>query len=40
VPIDEICSSGQPHGFINFGFPAVGLAFERVGGWPRRTFAG
>lgn len=38
VEVDEICYPGQPHGFINFGFPAAGLAFGQTGAWLRRTF--
>jgi acetyl esterase len=33
VAVDEVCYAGQPHGFVNFGFPAAGLAFERIGTW-------
>ncbi len=40
VAVDEVCFAGQPHGFVNFGFPAAGLAFDHIGGWVRRTFAG
>ena len=38
VPVDEVCYPGQPHGFINFGFPAAGPAFEHVGHWLRAAF--
>ena len=38
VDVDEVCYPGQPHGFVNFGFPAAALAFERAGGWLRHTF--
>jgi acetyl esterase len=38
VDVEEVCYPGQPHGFVNFGFPAAGLAFERTGEWLRRTF--
>jgi len=37
VDVEEVCYSGQPHGFINFGFPAAAPAFERTGEWLRRT---
>jgi acetyl esterase len=39
VAVDEVCYPGQPHGFMNFGFPAAIGAFERVGSWLRRAFA-
>ncbi len=39
VDVEEVCYPGQPHGFVNFGFPAAAAAFERTGGWLRRTFA-
>jgi acetyl esterase len=38
VEVDEVCYPGQPHGFINFGFPAAGLAFEHIGDWLRQSF--
>jgi acetyl esterase len=38
VDVDEVCYPGQPHGFVNFGFPAAAEAFERTGGWLRATF--
>ena len=38
VEVDEVCYPGQPHGFINFGFPAASLAFERTGQWLRNRF--
>ncbi len=38
--VDEVCYPGQPHGFINFGFPAAGQAFEHIGNWLRATFLG
>jgi acetyl esterase len=37
VPVDEICYPGQPHGFINFDFPAAADAFEHIGDWFRAT---
>jgi len=40
VEVEEVCYPGQPHGFVNFGFPAAALAFERTGEWLRRTLAG
>jgi len=39
VDVEEVCYPGQPHGFVNFGFPAAGPAFQRTGEWLRRTFA-
>jgi acetyl esterase len=38
VDADEVCYPGQPHGFVNFGFPAAAQAFERIGGWLRGSF--
>ncbi|MGO9029643.1 MAG: alpha/beta hydrolase [Acidimicrobiales bacterium] len=38
VDAEEVCYPGQPHGFLNFGFPAAALAFERTGVWLRRRF--
>jgi acetyl esterase len=38
VEVDEVCYAGQPHGFINFDFPAAAPAHERIGAWLRRTF--
>ena len=38
VDVEEVCYPGQPHGFVNFGFPAAALAFERTGRWLRHTF--
>ncbi|GMU79888.1 MAG: lipase [Acidimicrobiia bacterium] len=35
VEVDEVCSPGQPHGFLNFGFPAAPDAFEHIGAWLR-----
>jgi acetyl esterase len=40
VPVDEVCYPGQPHGFVNFGFPAASLAFDHIGEWLRTTFSG
>lgn len=39
VEVEEKCYAGQPHGFINFGFPSAELAFELVGEWTRALFA-
>jgi acetyl esterase len=38
VEVDEVCYPGQPHGFINHGFPAAEQAFDRIGTWLRTTF--
>jgi acetyl esterase len=38
VDVEMECYAGQPHGFVNFGFPAAALAFERIGRWLRGTF--
>jgi acetyl esterase len=38
VDVEEICYPGQPHGFVNFGFPAAAPAFERTGAWLRCIF--
>jgi acetyl esterase len=38
VDVDEVCYAGQPHGFINFDFPAAALAHQRIGTWLRHTF--
>jgi len=39
VPVEELCYSGQPHGFVNFGFPAAADAFDQIGRWARAVFA-
>jgi acetyl esterase len=39
VEVDEVCYAGQPHGFVNFGFPAAARAFDRIGSWLRAAFA-
>jgi acetyl esterase len=38
VPVEEASYPGQPHGFVNFGFPAAALVFERIGNWLRASF--
>ncbi len=35
VAVEEICFPGQPHGFLNFEFPAAANAFEHTGRWLR-----
>ena len=37
VDVDEVCYAGQPHGFVNFDFPAATPAFERIGTWLRAS---
>jgi acetyl esterase len=39
VETEEVCYPGQPHGFVNFGFPAAQDAFVTIGRWVRRRFA-
>jgi acetyl esterase len=39
VDVEEICYAGQPHGFVNFDFPAAALAHDVMGGWLRARFA-
>jgi acetyl esterase len=38
VDATEECYAGQPHGFMNFGFPAAADAFVSVGVWLRDRF--
>jgi acetyl esterase len=38
VAVDEVCVAGQPHGFMNLGFPASADAYARIGPWLRRVF--
>jgi acetyl esterase len=38
VDVEEVCYAGQPHGFVNFDFPAAAVAFERIGTWLRDAF--
>lgn len=38
VDVEEVCYAGQPHGFVNFDFPAAKLAHEVVGNWLRARF--
>jgi acetyl esterase len=35
VDTTEVCYPGQPHGFVNLGFPAATDAFEMIGRWAR-----
>lgn len=39
VAVDEVCYPGQPHGFVNFGFPAASRAFDHIGTWFHATLA-
>jgi len=39
VKAQDVCFPGQPHGFMNFMFPAAEDAFERIGRWLRVLFA-
>jgi acetyl esterase len=39
VAVEEVCYPGQPHGFVNHGFPASVLVYERIGDWWRQTVA-
>jgi acetyl esterase len=38
VAAEDVCYPGQPHGFMNFMFPAAQEAFERIGTWVRARF--
>jgi acetyl esterase len=35
VETEEVCYPGQPHGFVNFGFPASQGAYDTIGRWAR-----
>jgi acetyl esterase len=39
VEVEEVSYAGQPHGFVNFGFPVAAEAFARIGAWLRGVFA-
>ncbi len=39
VDVEEHCYAGQPHGFVNFGFPAAEAAYAQIGRWLRARFA-
>jgi acetyl esterase len=39
VDAEEVCSRGQPHGFLNFGFPAAAGALDTIGRWARDRLA-
>lgn len=40
VTVDEVCVAGQPHGFLNFGWPAAALTYQRIGAWFRTLLPG
>jgi acetyl esterase len=33
VEVEEVCYSGQPHGFVNFDLPAAADAHAKIGAW-------
>jgi acetyl esterase len=35
VAVEEVRCAGQPHGFLNFGFPAAEQAYRRIGTFVR-----
>lgn len=39
VATEEVCFAGQPHGFVNFGWPAAVDAYSIIGRWARHRFA-
>jgi acetyl esterase len=39
VAAEEVCFAGQPHGFMNLGFPAASEAYARIGPWLQARFA-
>lgn len=39
VAVEEHTCAGQPHGFLNLGFPAAADAYERIGSWVRAVLA-
>jgi acetyl esterase len=40
VDVTEVCYVGQPHGFVNFDWPAAVPAHEEIGRFVRAAFAG
>ena len=36
--VETLCCAGQPHGFVNFGFPAAADAFAHIGLFLRSVF--
>jgi acetyl esterase len=39
VAVEKVCYAGQPHGFMNFAFPASVDAYERIGTFLRSVLA-
>ena len=39
VAVEEMWCAGQPHGFMNFDFPAAADAYARIGTFLRSLFA-
>jgi acetyl esterase len=39
VVLEEVMCAGQPHGFVNFAFPAAADVFEHLGTWLRMILA-
>jgi acetyl esterase len=37
VEVEERCYAGQPHGFLNFDFPAATQAYADIGAWLRSS---
>lgn len=40
VPTEEVCVPGQPHGFVNFGFPGAAQAYAAVERWTHELLGG
>lgn len=40
VTVEEVCLAGQPHGFLNLGFPAAERAYDHVSRWLRPILDG
>ena len=40
VDVQEACWHGQPHGFLNFGWPVASEGYLRIGTWIRDVFSG
>jgi acetyl esterase len=38
VRAEQVCLRGQPHGFMNLGFPAAAEAYRRIGPWLQARF--
>ncbi|ABW12563.1 Alpha/beta hydrolase fold-3 domain protein [Parafrankia sp. EAN1pec] len=39
VPVEDTCYPGQPHGFVNYMFPAAEKLFRQISQWSKRIFA-